>query len=312
MEAVRFFVGNKDIDYPFVIETMDLSEQQNIAIHTMGDIYKVSSYGTRVIEREITGTIPNPAHDLISLLKFYDVISIRSNYGAPIRLIAGSHVAYGQIVGMGISLQEGTSGSVSLKFLDMGSDVDIENVSAYVVNPRPKSFVPIDRDATGYVQFSLMRDIVEDGIAVHLHSLTNAGITMSSKYQLIDSRKNIVYFSENPVQIYGSGVITIENAARISGAELVSPADKARIGTKRRRILEKIRIVKEGDGVEYASMRISKTGDDSQFMAIPIEVMGIQATDMADQINYMGLTFNGVGYYEHFIPTPVQPQENEG
>lgn len=303
MAAVRFFIADKDIDYPFVIETLDLSEQQNMVIHTMGDAYKVSSYGARVMERAITGTIPNPAHDLIPLLRFYDTISIRNNYGIPIRLIAGSHIAYGQIVGMTITLQEGTAGNITLNFLDMGSDVDVNNLYAYIINPRHNIYQPLDRDHTGYIQFSLARDISDNGESIQLHSLTNAVISMSSKYQLIDSRKNIVYYSENPVQIYGDGIITIENALLGHEGELITPDDRIKVGTKRRRIIEKIRITKAEEGIEYANMKITQIGNNSQFMAIPIEVMSIQAADIADQINYMRLTFNGVGFYEDFIPS---------
>jgi hypothetical protein len=302
MEALRFFAKGRDVPYRFVVETMDLSEQQNVAVHAIGDIYKVSAYGTKVMEREITGTIPNPARDLVKILRFYDNISIRNNYGQPIHLSTGNHTTHGQIVGMNIALREGSSGSISLKFLDMGSDIEVEEEETLPGLVQKKVFEPMDRDSVNYLQFSIMSTQLDGNDSLHLHSLTSAGITMSSKYQLIDSRKHIVYYSENPVQIYGAGVITIENPEKLSGAENITRADRSIIGAKRRKIMDAIRIERSGPEAKQAMVILQDCKDRASIKATPIEILSLQATDMAEQINYMGLTFSGIGYYEDFIP----------
>lgn len=301
MKAVRFYTGNdREIPYRFIIESMDLSNQHNVSIQTMGDIYKVSSYGDRVIERNISGVIPSPGYDLISVIDFYDKISIRNNYGKPITVVSQNHIAHGQIVGMTISLEEGKPGGIVLRFLDMGTDVNMEDMESNDPGEKKKEFSPIDRDSADYIKFSFANKFESDESMerINLYSLSSAGIVFSSKYQVIDSRKNVIYYSENPVQVYGAGVITIEDSYNRTG-EQITLSDRKRIGKKRRDMLELIRITEDSEArVDIYS------AEDYGFRfgrSVPVEVLNIQASDMANHINYMALSFNGVGYYDDFI-----------
>lgn len=178
---------------PFIITDFDLSRQSNVAFHILGDDYKVASFGNKVSVKRINGILRNPETYLVDTIDFYKNVYIGNNYGEPINFSYRNYSGDGYCVGMSISVREGSPASVSIDFLEIERH-DVGNASQIDMIKEREDIYEKGEDCR--VMLYVPHD--ENNVAGSLAS--SLQLSFSSRHSIANSRKNIIYYGDNPTQ----------------------------------------------------------------------------------------------------------------
>ena len=218
MNRVRFrkagMSGSEEIVNYFIVTDFDLSNQSNASFHVIGDSYKVASYGDRVSLKVISGVLINPEVNLPLLVDgFYREAYIGNNYGSPINVSYLNYYGYGHLVGMEVALSEGRPATVTLQYLELESEKDAfqqpkDSISEELREQLDNKRDYLDMGLTLGGRYGILantavlnQETMEPEISSTPIPVSAMTLAWSSRYSVVDSRKNIVYFGENPVQI---------------------------------------------------------------------------------------------------------------
>lgn len=185
---------DESISPPFIITDFDLSRQSNTMFHILGDDYKVASFGSRVTVKTINGVLRNPETTCQNVIDFYKDIYIGNNYGEPIHFGYRNYSGYGYCVGMGLTLRNGAPGGVSISFLevDRQDDRTVFPAEPYNMPKRDDNYNGYETDITLVYEKQYRAYPVKNASALQL--------MFASRYSITNSRKNIIYFGDNPTQ----------------------------------------------------------------------------------------------------------------
>lgn len=249
---------------PFIVTDFDLSQQSNLVFHVIGDDYKMSSYGDKIVAKKITGIMRNPETNIQSMFDYYDQIYIGNNYGEPLSLNYLNYAGEGYITGMSMSIVSGQPTGITLNYLETGK----MKIGQFINAPKP---VQADR-ADAYEGVEAWARLVIDNIGAQRYDLnpiliTNININMSSRYSIINSKKNLVYFGDNPSQ---AAMLHIERSDTGRYEEYYS-------------MLERL-------AVQESTQAMLMVGDEIW----PVAIVNIATVDSGANVNYLTSTITAI------------------
>lgn len=253
----------KDIRFPFVVTQFDLSKRSNVVIHALASDYKVSSYGGQAEVKKISGIMGNPDSHMDDLMEFYKEVRIANNYGDPIPFVYGQYTGEGYVVGMRVALQEGAPAAVELDFLEIAGVIG----KGTAISSSEESRVDDAHDPGAvYGQYSIR---IINGDSNVSYPINSVQLSCQSKYSIINSKKNVIYYGDAPMQAQINMTIVNNEASHMDNHELLLSQLSVSRGT--------LQAIDVGAGTTW-----------------PITVMHVNCVESAEAVNYIGYSITAL------------------